>query len=200
MQAEVARAKGLDVIYLKPQITDFVPLGIDQFFDEHTIAVYLKERVPPIAKKGTINDMKLVKSATSHAASTNSGTSRRRSSNGQNGTRTDSSRSRSAASRSSRSAPCASRSHGGRSRTAWRSPPCAPSWTSRSTTTRNPTSSRNGSSPTREASSSPGLRRRKDHARPGDRDVPLRCRLCRQDHGSAPRTPGARPDHTVHHA
>ena len=61
VQAEVARAKGLDVIYLKPQVTDFVPLGIDQFFDEHTIAVYLKERVPPMAKKGTINDMKLVK-------------------------------------------------------------------------------------------------------------------------------------------
>jgi ATPase len=61
VQAEVARAKGLDVIYLRPQITDFVPLGIDQFFDEHTIAVYLKERVPPSAKKGTINDMKLVK-------------------------------------------------------------------------------------------------------------------------------------------
>jgi ATPase len=61
VQAEVARAKGLDVIYLKPQITDFVPLGIDQFFDEHTIAVYLKERVSPTAKKGTINEMKLVK-------------------------------------------------------------------------------------------------------------------------------------------
>ena len=61
VQAEVARAKGLDVIYLKPQVTDFVPLGIDQFFDEHTIAVYLKERVAPMAKKGTINDMKLVK-------------------------------------------------------------------------------------------------------------------------------------------
>jgi ATPase len=61
VQAEVARAKGIDVIYLKPQITDFVPLGIDQFFDEHTIAVYLKERVSPSAKKGTISDMKLVK-------------------------------------------------------------------------------------------------------------------------------------------
>jgi ATPase len=61
VQAEVARAKGLDVIYLKPQITDFVPLGIDQFFDEHTIAVYLKERVSPMAKKGTISEMKLVK-------------------------------------------------------------------------------------------------------------------------------------------
>jgi ATPase len=61
VQSEVARAKGLDVIYLKPQIEDFTPLGIDQFFDEHTIAVYLKERVPPAAKKGTIRDMKLVR-------------------------------------------------------------------------------------------------------------------------------------------
>jgi ATPase len=61
VQAEVARAKGLNVTYLKPQITDFVPLGIDQFFDEHTMAVYLKERVSPIAKKGSINAMSLVK-------------------------------------------------------------------------------------------------------------------------------------------
>ena len=60
VQAEVARAKGLNVIYLKPQVTDFVPLAIDQFFDEHTIAIYLKERVCPVAKKGTINAMKLV--------------------------------------------------------------------------------------------------------------------------------------------
>jgi ATPase len=61
VQAEVARAKGLDVIYLKPQVGDFGPLSIDQFFDEHTIAVYLKERVAPSAKRGSINDMKLVK-------------------------------------------------------------------------------------------------------------------------------------------
>ena len=61
VQAEVARAKGLNVTYLKPQLTDFVPLGIDQFFDEHTIAVHLKERVCPVAKKGTISSMSLVK-------------------------------------------------------------------------------------------------------------------------------------------
>lgn len=60
VQAEVARAKGLNVIYLRPQVTDFMPLAIDQFFDEHTIAVHLKERVCPVAKKGTINAMKLV--------------------------------------------------------------------------------------------------------------------------------------------
>lgn len=61
VQAEVARAKGLDVVYLKPQMEEFGALGIDQFFDEHTVAVYLKERVPPVAKKGTINDMHLVR-------------------------------------------------------------------------------------------------------------------------------------------
>ncbi|MDD1716561.1 MAG: PINc/VapC family ATPase [Methanolinea sp.] len=61
VQAEVARAKGLDVIYLRPQVEDFAPLGIDQFFDEHTIAVYLKDRVSPMAKKGTVKEMHLVK-------------------------------------------------------------------------------------------------------------------------------------------
>jgi ATPase len=54
VQSEVAKAKGLDVMYLKPQVEDFTPLAIDQFFDEHTIAVYLKERAKPIARKGTI--------------------------------------------------------------------------------------------------------------------------------------------------
>jgi ATPase len=61
VQSEVAKAKGLDVLYLKPQMGNFAPLAIDQFFDEHTIAVYLKERVPPFAKKGTIASMELVK-------------------------------------------------------------------------------------------------------------------------------------------
>ena len=60
VQAEVARAKGLDVLYLKPQIGDFAPLAIDQFFDENTMAVYLKERMPPIAKKGTLKEVRLV--------------------------------------------------------------------------------------------------------------------------------------------
>ena len=54
VQSEVAKAKGLDVLYLKPQVEDFTPLAIDQFFDEHTIAVYLKERARPVARKGTI--------------------------------------------------------------------------------------------------------------------------------------------------
>ncbi len=60
VQSEVAKAKGLDVIYLKPQIEDFTPLAIDQFFDEFTSAVYLKERACPAAKKGSIGKTELV--------------------------------------------------------------------------------------------------------------------------------------------
>jgi ATPase len=60
VQAEVAKAKGLDVMYMRPQIGDFSPLGIDRFFDEQTIAVFLKERVPPMAKKGTMKEARLV--------------------------------------------------------------------------------------------------------------------------------------------
>jgi len=60
VQAEVAKAKGLEVLYLRPQIGDFSPLSIDQYFDEKTTAVYLKERVPPVAKKGTLKEMRLV--------------------------------------------------------------------------------------------------------------------------------------------
>ena len=61
VQAEVAKAKGLDVLYLRPEIEGFTPLGIDRFFDELTITVYLKERVPPMARKGSVKEMKLVK-------------------------------------------------------------------------------------------------------------------------------------------
>ena len=61
VQSEVARAKGLQVQYLRPEIGEFSPLGIDQFFDEETLAVYLKEFVPPYAKRGTIRDARFVK-------------------------------------------------------------------------------------------------------------------------------------------
>jgi ATPase len=61
VQSEVARAKGIQVEYLRPEIGEFSPLGIDQFFDEQTLAVYLKELVPPYAKRGTIRDSRFVK-------------------------------------------------------------------------------------------------------------------------------------------
>lgn len=60
VQAEVAKAKGLDVVYLRPQIGDFSPLSIDQFFDEETIAITLKERALPVAKIGKLQATRLV--------------------------------------------------------------------------------------------------------------------------------------------
>lgn len=60
VQAEVAKAKGVDVLYLKPQLGEFSPLGIDQFFDETTLSVHLKERVVPVARKGTIEKSEIV--------------------------------------------------------------------------------------------------------------------------------------------
>ena len=59
VQSEVARAKGIDVLYLRPQIGDLSPLYIDQFFDENTVAVYLKERTLPLARKGTLQKAQL---------------------------------------------------------------------------------------------------------------------------------------------
>lgn len=61
VQSQVAKAKGLDVVFLKAGTGDtFSPLLIDAFFDENTSAVYLKERVAPYARKGTIKESKLV--------------------------------------------------------------------------------------------------------------------------------------------
>ncbi len=59
VQAEVARAKGIPVIFMKAQQENFTPLGIDHFFDENTVAVYLKERVAPYAKKGRLKEMRI---------------------------------------------------------------------------------------------------------------------------------------------
>ncbi|MCK9297800.1 Flp pilus assembly complex ATPase component TadA [Methanoculleus sp. YWC-01] len=60
VQAEVAKAKGLDVTYLRPQIGNFSPLSIDQYLDEETIAITLKERALPVAKIGKLRETRLV--------------------------------------------------------------------------------------------------------------------------------------------
>ncbi|WP_276270609.1 PINc/VapC family ATPase [Haloarcula litorea] len=57
VQAEVARAKGLDVEFLDPVVRDFDRLQIENFFDESTMSVHLKTGVAPYAKKGSIGDM-----------------------------------------------------------------------------------------------------------------------------------------------
>jgi ATPase len=60
VQSEVARAKGLDVTYLQPEKGAEKPLLLQRFFTRDTMSVFLKEGVPPRAKRGSIVDLRLV--------------------------------------------------------------------------------------------------------------------------------------------
>jgi ATPase len=59
VQAEVARAKGLEVEFLDPRSRERAVegLAIERFFDERTMSVHLKTGVVPMAKRGAIGDM-----------------------------------------------------------------------------------------------------------------------------------------------
>ncbi|MFB6087573.1 MAG: PINc/VapC family ATPase [Haloarculaceae archaeon] len=57
VQSEVARAKGLDVIYLEPRGRDTETLEIEDYFDEQSMSVHLKVGVRPMAKRGDVGDM-----------------------------------------------------------------------------------------------------------------------------------------------
>jgi len=61
VQAEVARAQGLDVVYIKPEVLEYDKLEISKYFDKDTMSVHLKENVVPMAKKGNPGNIKLVK-------------------------------------------------------------------------------------------------------------------------------------------
>jgi ATPase len=61
VQAEVARAKGLEVIYLSPVKEPLDKLKLEEFFTQDTISVHLKERAFPMAKRGSIGKLRLVK-------------------------------------------------------------------------------------------------------------------------------------------
>ncbi|MGF7118109.1 PINc/VapC family ATPase [Methanobacterium oryzae] len=61
VQTEVAKAQGLEVIYLKQEMVEYKDLEITKYFDESTMSVHLKEDVVPMAKKGTPGNVKLVK-------------------------------------------------------------------------------------------------------------------------------------------
>lgn len=61
VQMEVAKAQGLEVIYLKQEMVGYTELEIAKFFDDETMSVHLKEDVVPMAKKGTPGNIKLVK-------------------------------------------------------------------------------------------------------------------------------------------
>ncbi len=58
VQAEIARAKNLEVIYLKPEQPDFTELEIEKYFDDDTMSVHLKQDVAPKAKRGEIGEMR----------------------------------------------------------------------------------------------------------------------------------------------
>lgn len=60
VQAEVARAKGLNVEYLFPKVEELKPLHIEDFFTGDTLSVHLKANVSPMAKRGTIGKQKLI--------------------------------------------------------------------------------------------------------------------------------------------
>jgi ATPase len=61
VQMEVAKAHGLEVIYLKPEMVEYKDLQITRYFDKNTMSVHLKEDVVPMAKKGTPGNIKLTK-------------------------------------------------------------------------------------------------------------------------------------------
>ncbi|WP_049937434.1 PINc/VapC family ATPase [Haloplanus natans] len=57
VQAEVSKAKGLDVEYVEPRGRDAEGLEIESFFDETTMSVHLRAGSKPKAKRGEIGDM-----------------------------------------------------------------------------------------------------------------------------------------------
>ncbi|MFB6108027.1 MAG: PINc/VapC family ATPase [Haloplanus sp.] len=57
VQAEVSRAKGLDVEYVEPRGRDAAHLELEAFFDETTMSVHLRAGSKPRAKRGSIGDM-----------------------------------------------------------------------------------------------------------------------------------------------
>jgi len=60
IQYRVAKNKGIEVIYLKKKKIE-KRLTILKFFDDETMYVHLKEKVPPIAKRGKPGEIKLVR-------------------------------------------------------------------------------------------------------------------------------------------
>ena len=59
IQASVAKAKGLKVLYLPPRHEE-LPLKILDYFDDETMSVHLRQDCKPIAKKGKPGNIKIV--------------------------------------------------------------------------------------------------------------------------------------------
>ncbi len=61
VQHLVARAKGMETIYVKPRVIKPEETKIMSFFTPDTASVHLREGVPPYAKRGRIGELKLVR-------------------------------------------------------------------------------------------------------------------------------------------
>ncbi|GGL69201.1 PINc/VapC family ATPase [Halocalculus aciditolerans] len=57
VQAEVAEAKQIDVEYLEPRERERGALAVEEFFDDETMSVHLREGVVPMAKRGSVGDV-----------------------------------------------------------------------------------------------------------------------------------------------
>ncbi|MDS0296375.1 PINc/VapC family ATPase [Halogeometricum luteum] len=57
VQAEVARAKGIDVEFVEARVRGSGGLVIEEFFDDETMSVHLKTGTKPKAKRGAIGEM-----------------------------------------------------------------------------------------------------------------------------------------------
>jgi ATPase len=60
VQASVARAKGIRIMYLKPDVEELKRLDLMDYFTNDTMSVHLKADVVPMAKRGSIGRMTLV--------------------------------------------------------------------------------------------------------------------------------------------
>ncbi len=63
VQAEVAKAKGLDVEYVSPDVREVGRLAIEEYFDSETMSVHLKTDAVPMAKRGALGEMQYVEIA-----------------------------------------------------------------------------------------------------------------------------------------
>ncbi|MEF8831815.1 MAG: ATPase, T2SS/T4P/T4SS family, partial [Halobacteriales archaeon] len=57
VQSEVAKAKGLTVEYVSPEVSEVTSLAVEEYFDDETMSVHLKEGDVPRVKRGEIGDM-----------------------------------------------------------------------------------------------------------------------------------------------
>ncbi|SIR98267.1 PINc/VapC family ATPase [Natronorubrum thiooxidans] len=58
VQAEVAKAKGLDVEHVSPEVREVGTLTVENYFDDQTMSVHLKTDTIPMAKRGELGEMR----------------------------------------------------------------------------------------------------------------------------------------------